>query len=97
MSLTDSLPALPDITGNHSYPASTSSTSGSGTVSGTVKSAIGNVVTGGLSGALGLSVQSIVFIILGLLFIAAGIFAFREVRQTVVTTAKTTAKAALIA
>lgn len=42
------------------------------------------------------SIQSIVVIILGLLFIAAGIFAFKEVRQTVITTGKTAAKVAMV-
>lgn len=45
----------------------------------------------------GLTLQRVVFIILGLLLIAAGIFAFKPVRETVVTTAKEGAKAAAIA
>lgn len=42
------------------------------------------------------SLQSIVVIIVGLLFVAAGIFAFKEVRQTVITTGKTAAKVAMV-
>lgn len=68
-------------------------------------------VTGGLSNLPGVSeipamigkstganfsIQSIVVIVLGLLFIAAGIFAFKEVRQTVVTTGKAAAKVAMV-
>jgi hypothetical protein len=102
------LPALPDITGTHSYPTSTSAiatpavASGSGTL---IPASVGGIPSpdvlfpksGSDSGEEPSVIRSIVFIILGLLFIAAGIFSFREVRQTVVTTAKTAAKAAVVA
>jgi len=95
MSLTDSLPALPDITGNHSYPASTS-TSGSGPAPQPQQQPSDCKGTKVLGYCLP-NIQSIVFILLGLLLIAAGIFTFREVRQTVVSTAKTAAKVAAVA
>ena len=45
----------------------------------------------------GIPIQRVVVLVLGLLFIAAGIFAFKPVRETIVTTAKTGAKAAAAA
>lgn len=62
-----------------------------------VMGAIGDAATGGALSASGLTVQRVVIVILGLLLIAAGIFAFKPVRETVVETAKTGAKAAAMA
>lgn len=55
------------------------------------------VLTGGATLGTKMTIQSIVFVLLGLLFLAGGIFAFREVRQTVIEGVKTGAKAAAAA
>lgn len=91
--LLDSLPTLPDITGRSAYAPTSSGTSGSDIVSKTAAA----VLTGGATIGTKMTIQSIVFVLLGLLFIAGGIFAFREVREAVVTTTKTAAKAAAAA
>lgn len=88
------LPPLPNLqpsTGDNTSPVSAPSVG---------KIAL-SVLTGGASDLIGgtkngFSLQSIVAIILGLLLIAAGIFSFREVRQTVISTGKTAVKAAAL-
>ena len=87
--LTDALPALPDITGNSANPKTPAASSDSGT------SIISKAASIAFLG--GMSVQSVVFIALGLLLIAAGIFAFKEVRSASVTAVKVGAKAAAAA
>lgn len=70
---------------------------------------VGKIVLGTLTGGVsdipaligkatgtGFSLQSIVVIVVGLLLIAAGIFSFHEVRQTVIQTGKTAAKVAAV-
>lgn len=92
--LTDALPPLPKV--------------GDSVASGGAPS-VGRIVLGTLTGGVSeipaiigkatgtnFSLQSIVAIILGLLFVAAGIFAFREVRTTVISTGKTAAKVAAL-
>lgn len=92
----NTLPPLPDLNQNNYVTPPV--TGGVGKI---VSDAAANVVTGGVYGAIKaanpkFSIQSIVVIVVGLLFIAAGIFAFKEVRQTVITTGKTAAKVAMV-
>lgn len=83
------LPPLPSISDSQA------SVTPSPSVASTIASGISNAVTGGVSSALlgGLPIQRVVVIVLGLLLIAAGIFAFKPVRETVVTSAKAAAMA----
>lgn len=86
MDLLPPLNSLPDLNKSSSPGDSTAVT-------------VGKVILGAATGippSKVPSLQSIVVIILGLLLIAAGIFAFKEVRQTVITTGKTAAKVAMV-
>jgi hypothetical protein len=70
---------------------------GGSTPAGAVAGAIAGTIFPGAGLLFGMPTQRIVLIALGLLLIAAGIFAFRPVRETVIETAKTGAKAAAVA
>lgn len=93
MNLIDALPSLPSFaasTANNSQPSSSVSDTAS-----KVASAVVNGASSAMFG--GMTIQRITVIVLGLLLIAAGIFAFKPVRETVVSTAKEGATAAALA
>lgn len=97
------LPSLNPVMASFVPAGSSSDTVHSDTpsVSTQVGKAAISALTGGLSdvvtGGSGITVQRVVMLIVGLLLIAAGIFSFKPVRETVIETAKTGAKAAAAA
>lgn len=93
MNLTDALPGLPSLSDS---TANNSQTSAS--VTDTASKVAGAVINGASSAMFGgMTIQRITIIVLGLLLIAAGIFAFKPVHETVISTAKEGAAAAALA
>lgn len=84
-------PSLPSLT-PPSFTGGVNSGSGTSVADKAATAALG-VVTGGTSLLFGVSAGRLIAIIVGLIIIAAAIFSFRPVRETVVGVAKTAAVA----
>jgi hypothetical protein len=94
--LESSIPSVPSLSSTSSPSPANSSIASS--IGSTLQSA-GKALGGALvpSFGLGLSIDRVIAIVLGLILIAGGIFLFRPVRDTVVQVGKTAGKAALAA
>ncbi len=86
----EGLPSLATLPSIMPSPSPATNSSGDSVASKIISSVASNLVFGGIP------VQRAVIILLGFLLIAAGIFAFRPVRETVISTAKAGATAAAV-